>query len=124
MGVHNWECVLGNKGRVAGWPDRLHGAPRSPLPHHLKHLSTPLPACPCRPRMFCSCYSLSWEDVVGIGPTRVIVRRGADTRAIKENEGIVDEGISLLVQLVVGPDGDKKAAGAPAKKAAGDESYR
>ena len=117
---------------AGGWLPGLAGLPAdrpSPPPHcavnTCRRRNHPRLPPLRRPRLPCSCFSMSWEEIVAIGPTRVIVRRGAETRAIKENEGIVDEGISLLVQLVVGPDGDKEAAGGPDKKAAaGDDSYR
>lgn len=59
------------------------------------------------PQALLTCYSLSWEDVVAVGPTKTIVRRGAERRAVKENDGWVSEYVSALITAVAGPsDGE------------------
>ncbi|KAL4449541.1 hypothetical protein ABPG77_007185 [Micractinium sp. CCAP 211/92] len=67
---------------------------------------------PSLPQALLSCYSISWEDVKALGPTRLVVYSGTELRAIKENDGIVDEGVSLLVNIIAGPEKDKGRDGA------------
>lgn len=59
---------------------------------------------PSLPQALLSCYSISWEDVKALGPTRLVVYSGTELRAIKENDGIVDEGVALLVNIIAGPE--------------------
>ncbi|KAL4421514.1 hypothetical protein ABPG75_010805 [Micractinium tetrahymenae] len=89
---------------------------------------------PSLPQALLSCYSISWEDVKALGPTRLVVYSGTELAAIKENDGIVDEGLALLVDIITGPEKKKDAdgkglAGAPQSAAValgvGDDSrYR
>lgn len=74
---------------------------------------------PSIPQSLLSCYTLSWEDVVAVGPTKTIVRRGAERRAIKENDGWVSEYVSALVNALAGVTDDNEGA-----SMAGSESYR
>ena len=46
---------------------------------------------PSIPQSLLSCYTLAWQDIVAVGPTKTIVRRGAERRAIKENVGWISE---------------------------------
>lgn len=59
---------------------------------------------PSIPQNLLSCSRLDWRDIVAVGPTKTIVRRGAERRAIKENEGWISEYVTSLVSLVAGLD--------------------
>lgn len=81
-----------------------------------RHAGPCLPACCC---CFGDCGWLSRRSCASC------LRRGAEARAIKENDGIVDEGLSLLVEVILGPNKDGKAQdGRQLAAAAGDDSYR
>jgi sporulation protein YlmC with PRC-barrel domain len=55
---------------------------------------------PSIPQSLLSCSSLSWQDVVAVGPSKVIVRRGAEFRAVKENDGWLAEYVAPLVRII------------------------
>lgn len=62
---------------------------------------------PSIPQSLLSCYALNWQDVVAVGPTKTIVRRGAERRAIKENDGWVSEYVNALVNALAGTDEER-----------------
>jgi sporulation protein YlmC with PRC-barrel domain len=55
---------------------------------------------PSIPQSLLSCSSLSWQDVVAVGPSKVIVRRGSEFRAVKENDGWLAEYVAPLVRII------------------------
>jgi sporulation protein YlmC with PRC-barrel domain len=57
---------------------------------------------PSIPQSLLSCYSLDWRDVLAVGPLKTVVRRGAERRSIKENDGWISEYVSALVNAVAG----------------------
>eukprot|EP00890_Picochlorum_soloecismus_P005517 jgi/Picsp_1/5967/NSC_03322-R1_prc-barrel domain protein len=59
---------------------------------------------PSIPQNLLTCSRLSWRDIVAVGPTKTIVRRGADRRVIKENEGWLSEYIVPLISAISGMD--------------------
>ncbi len=59
---------------------------------------------PSIPQELLGCSRLEERDIVAVGPTKTIVRRGADRRAIKESEGWVTEYVTSFVNLIAGMD--------------------
>jgi sporulation protein YlmC with PRC-barrel domain len=59
---------------------------------------------PSIPQSLLSCYTLGWQDIVAVGPTKTIVRYGAERRAVKENDGWISEYVSALVNAVAGAE--------------------
>lgn len=55
---------------------------------------------PSIPQSLLSCSSLSWQDVVAVGLSKVIVTRGAEFRAVKENDGWLAEYVAPLVRII------------------------
>ncbi|PRW60334.1 photosystem reaction center subunit H [Chlorella sorokiniana] len=80
---------------------------------------------PSIPQQLLDCYSVSFSDIVAVGPTRVIVRAGTAQRAIKENDGILDSFSSAASSALAGwvfggAEGEEKRQAA----AKGDVSFR
>ncbi|KAI7836888.1 hypothetical protein COHA_009220 [Chlorella ohadii] len=80
---------------------------------------------PTIPQQLFDCYCISYAEVVALGPTRVIVRAGTAQRAIKQNDGILDNlssaaGGALSGWVFGGKDGEEKRMAA----ARGDTSFR
>ncbi len=59
---------------------------------------------PSIPQELLGCSRLDERDIVAVGPTKTIVRRGADRRAVKESEGWVTEYVTSFVNLIAGMD--------------------
>ena len=59
---------------------------------------------PSIPQNLFTCSRLSWRDIVAVGPTKTIVRRGANRRLVTENEGWLSEYIVPLISVVSGMD--------------------
>ena len=78
---------------------------------------------PSIPQALLACSSLGWEEVVAVGPTRVVVRRGADLRAVRENDSWVGDGISALLSILTGLQ-DEEEGGAAAAAALDADRYR
>jgi sporulation protein YlmC with PRC-barrel domain len=76
---------------------------------------------PSIPQALLSCSSLAWDDITAVGPARVVARRGAERRAVRENEGWVSEYVSALVGALAGGGDDAEAA---AGFGAGGDAYR
>ena len=76
---------------------------------------------PSIPQELLGCSRLDERDIVAVGPTKTIVRRGADRRAIKENEGWVTEYVTSFVNLIAGIDMDEVGGDSGAKSS---EKYR
>lgn len=74
---------------------------------------------PSIPQSLLSCYTLGWQDIIAVGPTKTIVRRGSDRRAVKENDGWISEYVTALINAVAGTDEEGSALGP-----AGTEAYR
>lgn len=72
---------------------------------------------PSIPQSLLSCYLLSWEDIIAVGPTKTIVRRGSDRRVTKENDGWITEYVSSLVNALAGEEDEFG-------EMAGSEAYR
>ena len=62
---------------------------------------------PSIPQELLGCSRLDERDIVAVGPTKTIVRRGADRRAVKESEGWVTEYVTSFVNLIAGMDIDE-----------------
>lgn len=63
---------------------------------------------PSIPQSIMTTYAVSWQEVLGVGPAEVVVRSGAEQRALKENEGLVGEGINSLIQILTLSDDQDK----------------
>ena len=74
---------------------------------------------PSIPQSLLSCYTLGWQDIIAVGPTKTIVRRGSDRRAVKENDGWISEYVTALIKAVAGAEEEGSALGP-----AGTEAYR
>lgn len=61
---------------------------------------------PSLPQGLLSCSSLAWQDIVAVGPTRVIVKRGAEYRMVKESEGWLTEYVTPLVDILTSVEDD------------------
>lgn len=59
---------------------------------------------PSIPQELLGCSRLDERDIVAVGPTKTIVRRGADRRAVKESEGWITEYVTSFVNLIAGMD--------------------
>lgn len=59
---------------------------------------------PSIPQELLGCSRLDERDIVAVGPSRTIVRRGSDKRAVKENEGWVTEYVTSFINLIAGMD--------------------
>jgi sporulation protein YlmC with PRC-barrel domain len=81
---------------------------------------------PSIPQSLLSCYTLGWQDIVAVGPTKTIVRYGAERRAVKENDGWISEYVSALVNAVAGAEEEGRlSSGVGGFGAAGsEEAYR
>ena len=66
---------------------------------------------PSIPQELLGCSRLNERDIVAVGPTKTIVRRGADRRAIKESEGWVTEYVTSFVNLIAGMDIEEMGRG-------------
>lgn len=59
---------------------------------------------PSIPQNLLGCSRLDWRDIVAVGPSKTIVRRGAERRAVKENEGWITEYVTSFINLIGGLD--------------------
>jgi len=59
---------------------------------------------PSIPQELLGCSRLDERDIIAVGPSRTIVRRGADKRAVKESEGWVSEYVTSFINLIAGMD--------------------
>lgn len=59
---------------------------------------------PSIPQELLGCSRLDERDIVAIGPSRTIVRRGSEKRAVKENDGWVAEYVTSFINLIAGMD--------------------
>ncbi|KAI8110363.1 hypothetical protein M9435_002039 [Picochlorum sp. BPE23] len=59
---------------------------------------------PSIPQNLLGCSRLDWHDIVAVGPSKTIVRRGAERRAVKENEGWITEYVTSFINLIGGLD--------------------
>lgn len=59
---------------------------------------------PSIPQELLGCSRLDERDIVAVGPSRTIVRRGAEKRVVKESEGWVAEYVTSFVNLIAGMD--------------------
>ena len=75
---------------------------------------------PSIPQSLLSCYSLGWQDIIAVGPTKTIVRRGAERRAVKENDGWISEYVTALVNAVAGAESEEERV----MGGVGSEAYR
>ena len=75
---------------------------------------------PSIPQELLGCSRLDERDIVAVGPTKTIVRRGSDRRAIKENEGWVTEYVTSFINLIAGMDIEEQVG----EGAMSSEKYR
>lgn len=59
---------------------------------------------PSIPQNLLGCSRLDWRDIVAVGPSKTIIRRGAERRAVKENEGWITEYVTSFINLIGGLD--------------------
>lgn len=59
---------------------------------------------PSIPQELLGCSRLDERDIIAVGPSRTIVRRGADKRAVRESEGWVSEYVTSFINLIGGMD--------------------
>lgn len=78
---------------------------------------------PSIPQNLLTCSRLSWRDIVAIGPTKTIVRRGADRRVVKENEGWLSEYIVPLISVISGMDLEETEVTDSREKYRADPAY-
>ena len=66
------------------------------------------------------------RDIVAVGPTKTIVRRGSDRRAVRESEGWVTEYVTSFVNLIAGMDIEEvggEGGGLSSEKYRADPAY-
>ena len=76
---------------------------------------------PSIPQSLLSCYSLDWREIIAVGPNEAMVRRGAQKRARKENDGWISEYVSALVSVVTGVEEENFDVGSEAYRS--DPAY-
>jgi sporulation protein YlmC with PRC-barrel domain len=80
---------------------------------------------PSIPQELLGCSRLDERDIVAVGPTKTIVRRGSEMRAIKENEGWVTEYVTSLINVISGMDIEEigNNSDMPSEKYRADPAY-
>ena len=78
------------------------------------------------PQELLGCSRLDERDIVAVGPTKTIVRRGSDRRAVRESEGWVTEYVTSFVNLIAGMDIEEvggEGGGLSSEKYRADPAY-
>ncbi|KAL6783667.1 hypothetical protein ACKKBF_B05365 [Auxenochlorella protothecoides x Auxenochlorella symbiontica] len=78
---------------------------------------------PSIPQALLPCSALRWEEVVAVAPQRIVVRRGAEARAVQENDGWLAEGMGMLLGILGGL-GEEAEAGPGERRAGEADAYR